>query len=346
MSYAIRAEALVKKYEDTVALDGVDLEVTAGEVVAVLGPNGAGKTTTVRILAGLLRPDAGHATVDGFDVAEDEARVRALVGVGGLSEPTGPIAQAGQAGRAELPERYAEAEAYLSGTEHLVLRGRLLGMSKRDARTRAAELLEFFDLTDAATRPLNAFSGGLRRRLDLAASVVGRPRVVLLDEPTAGLASRARQEIGDLVRRLAADGTTVLFTTESAEEADRLSDRILVLDRGRVVTEGTPEELKRRTGSQTLQVRPTLTGDVDTVHRILTELTGATPERDVSPGLLTVPIADPMLISTLVRRLDGAGIATDELALRLPGLDDALLTLTARPAGDADRAVTAESKVA
>ncbi|MFD7320413.1 ABC transporter ATP-binding protein [Streptomyces sp. NPDC059875] len=335
MSYAIRAEALVKKYEDTVALDGVDLEVAAGEVVGVLGPKGAGKTTTVRILAGMLPPDAGRAAVVGCDVVADEARVLGLVGVCGLTGPAAPITVAG---RTEPPERFAAAEQHLSGAEHLVLRGRLLGMAKRDARARAAELVAFFELTDAATRPLSAFSGGLRRRLDLAVSVVGRPPVVLLDEPTAGLASRAREEIGDMVRRLAADGTTVLFTTESAEEADRLSDRILVLDRGRVLAVGAPDELKRRDGSQTLRVRPTLTADVDTVARILSELTGATPDREASTGLLTVPISDPMLISALVRRLDGAGIATDELGLRLPGLNDVLLTLTARPSEEADRA--------
>ncbi|MGW6158264.1 ATP-binding cassette domain-containing protein [Streptomyces sp. NPDC055144] len=307
MSYAIRAEGLVKRYGDMVALDGVDLEVPAGKVIGVLGPNGAGKTTTVRILSTLMRPDAGRATVGGFDVVKDPVRVRGLIGLTG---------------------QYASVDEGLSGVENLVLLGRLLGLSRRDARARAAELLEQFELTDAATRPISTFSGGMRRRLDLAASLVGRPRVLYLDEPTTGLDPHARQEVWGVVRRLVADGATVLLTTQYLEEADQLADGITVFDHGRVVAEGRPDELKRRVGGQTLQVRPTVLADLGQVGRILADLTGTAPVHDANTGLLTVPVADPMLVSALVRRLDGAGIAADELGLRLPSLDEVFLALT------------------
>ncbi|MEV0526709.1 ATP-binding cassette domain-containing protein [Streptomyces sp. NPDC050439] len=307
MSYAIKAEGLVKKYGDFVALDGVDLEVPAGQVIGVLGPNGAGKTTTVRILSTLLRPDAGHATVGGHDVVRDQVRVRGLIGLTG---------------------QCASVDEELSGAENLVLLGRLLDLSRRDAKARAAELLEQFELTEAAQRPISTFSGGMRRRLDLAASLVGRPEVLYLDEPTTGLDPHARKEVWSVVRRLVADGATVLLTTQYLEEADQLADSITVFDRGRVVAEGRPDELKRRVGGQTLQVRPTVAGDLDVVSGILAELTGTAPQRDTDNGLLTVPVDDPMLVSALVRRLDGAGITADELGLRLPSLDEVFLALT------------------
>jgi oleandomycin transport system ATP-binding protein len=318
MSYAIRAEGLVKRYGDMVALDGVDLEVPAGKVIGVLGPNGAGKTTTVRILSTLMRPDAGCATVGGFDVVKDPVRVRGLIGLTG---------------------QYASVDEGLSGVENLVLLGRLLGLSRRDARARAAELLEQFELTEAATRPISTFSGGMRRMLDLAASLVGRPQVLYLDEPTTGLDPHARQEVWGVVRRLVADGATVLLTTQYLEEADQLADGITVFDHGRVVAEGRPDELKRRVGGQTLQVRPTVLADLGQVGRILAELTGAAPVHDANTGLLTVPVADPMLVSALVRRLDGAGIAADELCLRLPSLEEVFLALTDRPAPAPGRAI-------
>ncbi|GAA3152369.1 ATP-binding cassette domain-containing protein [Streptomyces rectiviolaceus] len=311
MSYAIKAEGLVKKYGDFVALDGVDLEVPAGKVIGVLGPNGAGKTTTVRILSTLLRPDAGHATVGGHDVVRDQVRVRGLIGLTG---------------------QYASVDEELSGAENLVLLGRLLDLSRRDAKARAVELLEQFELTEAAQRPISTFSGGMRRRLDLAASLVGRPQVLYLDEPTTGLDPHARKEVWSVVRRLVADGATVLLTTQYLEEADQLADSITVFDRGRVVAEGRPDELKRRVGGQTLQVRPTVARDLDTVSGILAELTGAAPQHDADNGLLTVPVDDPMLISALVRRLDGAGITADELGLRLPSLDEVFLALTGKTA--------------
>ncbi|MFD1939691.1 ATP-binding cassette domain-containing protein [Nonomuraea mangrovi] len=307
MSYAIRAEGLVKRYGDMVALNGVDLEVPVGRVVGVLGPNGAGKTTTVRILATLMRPDGGHATVGGYDVVKDPVRVRSLIGLTG---------------------QYASVDESLSGSENLVLLGRLLNLSTRQAKARAAELLERFELTDAAARPIATFSGGMRRRLDLAASLVGRPQVLYLDEPTTGLDPHTRNEVWDVVRGLVADGSTVLLTTQYLEEADQLADRITVIDQGRVVAEGRPGELKRRVGGQILHVRPTLPGDLDAVSRILTELTGHTPDRDENTGLLTVPAVDSMLVSALVRRLDAAGITADEVGLRLPSLDEVFLALT------------------
>ncbi|MGP9019631.1 ATP-binding cassette domain-containing protein [Streptomyces sp. BR1] len=315
MSYAIRAEGLVKRYGDFVALDGVDLEVPAGKVIGVLGPNGAGKTTTVRILSTLIRPDAGRATVGGHDVVRDPVRVRQLIGLTG---------------------QYASVDEALSGTENLVLIGRLLDMPKRAAKARATELLEQFSLTEAASRPISTFSGGMRRRLDLAASLVGRPQVIYLDEPTTGLDPHARNEVWDVVRALVADGSTVLLTTQYLEEADQLADSITVFDRGRVVAEGSPGELKRRVGGQIMQVRPTLSTDVAAVAGILTELTGAAPAHEQHTSLLTVPADNPLLVSALARRLDAAGIGADEMGLRLPSLDEVFLALTGRTSSTDD----------
>jgi oleandomycin transport system ATP-binding protein len=309
MSLAIRAEGLVKHYGETKALDGVDLEVPEGKVVGVLGPNGAGKTTAVRVLATLLRPDAGHATVGGHDVVKNPRAVRSLIGLTG---------------------QYASVDEDLSGTENLVLLARLLDFSRTGARARAAELLEQFELTDAAGRAAKTYSGGMRRRLDLAASLVGNPSVLYLDEPTTGLDPHARNEVWAVVRKLVANGVTVLLTTQYLEEADQLADTITVFDHGRVVAEGRPDELKRRVGGQTLQVRPTSLRDLDAVQRILGDLTGVRPNRDDDTGLLTAPVSDPVLLSTLVRKLDEAGITADELALRLPSLDEVFLSLTGK----------------
>jgi oleandomycin transport system ATP-binding protein len=307
MSYAIEAQGLVKRFGKTVALDGVDLVVPAGKVVGLLGPNGAGKTTAVRILATLLRADAGRASVGGYDVVSAAVAVRSLIGLTG---------------------QYASVDEDLTGAENLTLIGRLLNMSRPAARKRAEELLARFELGEAGDRALKTYSGGLRRRLDLAASLVGRPAVLFLDEPTTGLDPQARPEVWEIVRNLVADGTTVLLTTQYLDEADQLADLITVLDHGKVIAEGRPDELKRRTGGQTLQVRPAEAGDLDTVATILLELTGAAPNRDDDTGLLTAPVDDPVLLSAVVRRLDDWGITVDELALRLPSLDDVFLALT------------------
>ena len=318
MSFAIRAEGLVKRFGPTTALAGVDLEVPAGTIRGVLGPNGAGKTTAVRVLATLLRPDAGQATVAGHDVVRQPVAVRARIGLTG---------------------QYASVDEELTGQENLVLIGRLLEMSRRDARARAAELLDRFELTEAGGRAVRTYSGGMRRRLDLAASLVGRPEVLYLDEPTTGLDPRSRNQVWDLVRGLSAEeGVTVLLTTQYLEEADQLADRISVIDSGRVVADGRAEELKRRTGGQTLQVRPSDAADLPRVRGILAELTGARPKVSEDSGLLTAPVDDPVLLSTLVRRLDDAGITADELALRLPSLDEVFLAITDRPAADEEDA--------
>jgi oleandomycin transport system ATP-binding protein len=305
MSQAILAEGLVKRFGKTTALDGVNLSVPTGTVLGVLGPNGAGKTTAVRILATLLRADEGHASVGGYDVRENPVAVRSLVGLTG---------------------QYASVDEDLSGRENLVLIGRLLDFNRQDAKARAAELLASFELTDAGDRAIKTYSGGMRRRLDLAASLVGRPQVLFLDEPTTGLDPHARSEVWQLVRKLVAEGTTVLLTTQYLDEADQLADEITVIDHGKVIAHGRQDELKRRTGGQTLQVRPNLLTDVDTVATILHELSGTVPNRD--DGLLTIPVDDPVLLSAVVRRLDDWGITVDELALRLPSLDDVFLALT------------------
>ncbi|MEU6128690.1 ATP-binding cassette domain-containing protein [Saccharopolyspora sp. NPDC047091] len=313
MSYAIQAEGLVKRFGATTALDGVDLAAPTGSILGVLGPNGAGKTTAVRILATLLRPDAGRATVAGRDLQREAVAVRGRIGLTG---------------------QYASVDEELTGVENLVLIGRLLELPRRDARARAAELLERFGLTDAGGRAIKTYSGGMRRRLDLAASIVGRPEVLYLDEPTTGLDPRSRNQVWDMVTGLTDEGVTVLLTTQYLEEADQLADRISVIDHGRVVAEGRADELKRRTGKQTLQVRPSGAEDVPEVRRIVAELTGAQPATADDGGLITAPVDDPVLLSTLVRRLDDAGITADELALRLPSLDEVFLALTGKPAAE------------
>ena len=306
---AVQAEGLVKRFGDTVALDGVDLAVPRGKVLGVLGPNGAGKTTAVRVLATLLRPDEGWARVGGHDVATDATAVRGLIGLTG---------------------QYASIDEDLSGTENLVLIGRLLGLPKAEARSRAADLMARFELTEAAGRSVKTYSGGMRRRADLAASLVGRPEVLYLDEPTTGLDPHSRNEVWATIRALVDDGVTVLLTTQYLEEADQLADLITVIDHGKVIANGTPNELKRRTGSQALQVRPSLAADLPAVAEILRRLTGVDPIADTESGLLSTPVDNSLLLSALVRSLDEAGITADELALRLPSLDEVFLTLTGR----------------
>ncbi|MCZ7436066.1 ATP-binding cassette domain-containing protein [Micromonospora sp. WMMC241] len=312
MSYAFEAEGLVKRFGTTTALAGIDLAARRGTVLGVLGPNGAGKTTAVRILATLLRPDSGRATVGGHDVVRDAGQVRRLIGLTG---------------------QYASVDEDLTGTQNLVLIGRLLDLSRRDARARAAELLAWFDLTDAAGRPAKTYSGGMRRRLDLAASLVGRPDVIYLDEPTTGLDPAKREEMWGVVRSLVDDGSTVLLTTQYLDEADALADEISVIDHGRVIAHGTPGELKRIAGSQTIVVRPTEPERIGEVADILRAGTGAEPELP-RPGLLTVPVENDATFTAVVRRLDEAGIGVVELALRLPSLDEVFFTLTGHGAAE------------
>jgi oleandomycin transport system ATP-binding protein len=309
MDYAIWAEGLVKRFGETTALDGVDLGVRSGTVLGLLGPNGAGKTTAVRVLATLLRPDAGQATVGGYDVVAEAHRVRQLIGLTG---------------------QYAAVDEALTGTENLLLIGRLLGMPRGEARARAAELLAQFGLADAANRATKTYSGGMRRRLDLAASLVGRPPILFLDEPTTGLDPRARSELWALIRNLVSEGATVLLTTQYLDEADELADEIVVIDHGQVIATGTPDELKAKTGAQTLAVRPTQASHLPLVVSVVGELVRTAPE--VNGQLVTAQVADPAVLPAVVRRLDEAGVVVNELALRGSSLNEVFLSLTGHPA--------------
>ncbi len=306
--YAVEAEGLVKRFGKTEALGGVDLAVRTGTVLGLLGPNGAGKTTAVRVLATLLRPDAGRARIGGYDVVRQADQVRSLIGLTG---------------------QYAAVDEDLTGYENLVLIGRLLELPRRQARARADELLERFDLADAGRRSVKTYSGGMRRRLDLAASLIGRPEILFLDEPTTGLDPRSRGEVWQMVRELVADGATVLLTTQYLDEADRLAGEITVIDHGRVIASGSPAELKAKVGRQTLDVRPTDPADLERVTAIVAAAVGTAPSRhDDDPGLLSVAVDDDEALPVVVRRLQEDGIPVTELALRLASLDEVFLALT------------------
>jgi len=305
MTYSIVADGLVKRFGDTRALNGIDLAVPTGTVFGLLGPNGAGKTTAVRILATLVRPDGGHATVCGHDVVRHAHQVRQLTGLTG---------------------QYASVDETLTGLENLVLIGRLTGQSRPTARGRARDLLASFRLEDAADRTVKTYSGGMRRRLDLAASLVSRPRVLYLDEPTTGLDPRSRNEMWEVVRGLAATGVTVLLTTQYLEEADLLASEIAVIDHGTVIATGTPDELKARTGALTLAVRPARAADLPAVRAAAAGFARTEPE--VRGSTVTVPVTGGDVMLAVVRRLDDAGIAVAELTLRGSTLDEVFLSLT------------------
>ncbi len=309
MDHSIWAEGLTKRFGDTLALAGVDLAVPTGTVLGLLGPNGAGKTTAVRALATLLRPDEGRATVGGYDILREAHQVRQLIGLTG---------------------QYAAVDENLTGTENLLLIGRLLGQSRRDAKLRAAELLEDFGLSDAADRATKTYSGGMRRRLDLAASLVGRPRILFLDEPTTGLDPRARLELWNLVRDLVRGGSTVLLTTQYLDEADALADNIAVIDHGKLIASGTPDELKSTAGAQSLAVRPADPSDLPTVLSVVGELTKTEPE--VDRDVVTAPVTDPAVLPAVVRRLDDAGVVINTLTLRGASLNEVFLSLTGHAA--------------
>jgi oleandomycin transport system ATP-binding protein len=306
MTYAIEAEGLVKRFGDTLALNGIDLRAREGSVLGVLGPNGAGKTTAVRVLATLLKADAGVARVAGLDVATQAHAVRQQIGLTG---------------------QYASVDEDLTGTQNLVLIGQLLDLSARDARARAKELLSWFDLTEAADRTAKTYSGGMRRRLDLAASLVGRPSVIFLDEPTTGLDPAKREDMWDVVRDLVTEGSTVLLTTQYLDEADALADEITVIDHGRVIAHDTPDGLKRIVGGQTLTVRPMDADRLAEVATILGQVTGTPPE-DVGRGVLSASVQSDAAMAETVQRLTAAGIAVTELSLHLPSLDEVFFTLT------------------
>ncbi len=317
---AIEAHGLVKTFGENRAVDGVDLAVRAGTVYGVLGPNGAGKTTTVRMLTTLLRPDGGSARVLGHDVIDDADQVRRRIGLTG---------------------QYASVDEDLTGTENLVLQSRLVGLSRSQSRRRAAELLESFDLTEAASRPVKHFSGGMRRRIDLAASIVVTPDVLFLDEPTTGLDPRSRGQVWDIVRDLVAGGTTVLLTTQYLDEADQLADRIAVIDRGTVIAEGTSTDLKASVGRSSLHLRLADEAQCDLAERLVALTLDTTPRRTPEAGVITAPVADPDLVADLMLRLRAEGVGIDEIGVQRPSLDEVFLTLTGRAAEDDDTERTA-----
>ncbi|MCW3013857.1 MAG: hypothetical protein JWO02_949 [Solirubrobacterales bacterium] len=307
----ISAETLVKSFGSTVALAGVDITVQRGTVLGLLGRNGAGKTTLVRILATLLAPDVGSARIDGADVVRNAHAVRARIGLAG---------------------QFAAVDETLTGRENLELVGRLYGLRRHEARARAREVLERLTLTAAADRMVITYSGGMRRRLDLGASLVGRPLVLIMDEPTTGLDPGTRIELWKFIEELVREGTTLLLTTQYLEEADRLADRIAVIDRGRMVAEGSPDELKQRLGGDVLEVRSAEFGDLDRLVSLLAGLGSGRPVADVRGQRVTLPTTDR--VATLLaaaRRIDEAGIQVDDISLRRPSLDDVFLALTTRP---------------
>ncbi len=311
---AIEATGLHKTFGDTKALAGVDLAARKGSVLAVLGPNGAGKTTAVRILATLLRADGGTARVNGFDVRKQPDKVRESIGLTG---------------------QFASVDDDLTGRQNLVMIGQLLDLPKRAARQRAEELLAWFDLTEAADRVAKKYSGGMRRRLDLAASLVGRPQVIFLDEPTTGLDPAKREDMWDVVRSLVSDGSTVLLTTQYLEEADALADEITVIDHGRVIAHDTPHGLKRVIGGQRLTVRPADPAQHDELVGVLHAINGSSPADD-GRGTLTVQVDGDDVLPDVVARLRAARIAVEEFSLHLPSLDEVFFTLTGTRSRDND----------
>lgn len=305
---AILAEGLKKSYGKTQALAGLDLVAEEGTVLGVLGPNGAGKTTAVRILTTLLRPDAGRAQVAGLDVVKQAEALRARIGLAG---------------------QYAAVDEYLTGYENLKMFGRLYHLSGAMAKRRANELIERFDLVDAAGRIVKTYSGGMRRRLDLAASLIMMPPVLFLDEPTTGLDPRGRLAMWDIISSLVADGTTVLLTTQYLEEADQLADQIAVVDRGRVIARGTADELKTQVGGERLELTVAHSGDLNAAVRAVRPYSSGELQIDTDRRSIVVPVKQgTQLIASVVRDLDAAQVPLDDLALRRPTLDDVFLSLT------------------
>jgi ABC-2 type transport system ATP-binding protein len=310
--FAIEAEGLEKAYGPTRALDGLDLQVEAGAILGMLGPNGAGKTTTVRVLSTLLRPDRGTARVAGYDVIAEAAQVRRQIGLTG---------------------QYSALDESLTGRANLVMVGQLCRLSRKQARQRAAELLDRFDLAGAADRGVKTYSGGMRRRLDLAASLVARPSILFLDEPTTGLDLPSRLVTWDAVRALAAAGTTVLLTTQHLDEADQLAGRIAVVDRGRVIAEGTSAQLKAKVGGERVHLAVAPQSDLAAARAVLARHGDGLPHVDAGQRTVEAPVAGgARRMPDIVRELDAAGVLLDDLGIRHPSLDDVFLTLTGRAA--------------
>jgi len=312
---AIKAHGLTKVYGQTRALDGLDLQVEPGSILGMLGPNGAGKTTTVRVLSTLLRPDQGTAQVAGYDVVTQAGRVRRHIGLTG---------------------QYAALDESLTGRANLVMIGQLTRLAKPEARRRAAELLDQFDLSGAADRGVKTYSGGMRRRLDLAASLVGRPSILFLDEPTTGLDLPSRMVTWDAVRSLAATGTTVLLTTQHLDEADQLADRIAVVDRGRVIAEGTSAELKAKVGGERIQLTVAPEASLTAAREVLARHADGPPHAEAAAHTVEAAVTGAARrLADVVRDLDAAGVLLDDLSIRHPSLDDVFLTLTGHAAEDA-----------
>ena len=326
MSDAIEVHDVAKRFGDVVALNGLELTVPAGTVFGLLGPNGAGKTTLVRILATLLEPTSGRAAVLGFDVVREPLAVRRRIGLAG---------------------QFAAVDEELTGRENLEMVARLYRFPVREARRRAADVLERFALSDVAERRVSTYSGGMRRRVDLAAGLIGRPPIVLLDEPTTGLDPRSRQELWRVVDELRRDGTTVLLTTQYLDEADRLAQRIAVVDRGRIAAQGTPGELKAAVGATILSVRLI---DRAAAHEASAALAGLgaaeQPHVDGSDGEIRLAVDDPAAAAEAVRRLDARQLALASVELHQPTLDDVFLTLTGHPAEEEPAEPTPEQEAA
>lgn len=310
---AIDARGLVKHFGSTKAVNGVDLAVPAGTVYGVLGPNGAGKTTTVSMLATLLKPDAGYGRIFGYDVVEDPVAVRSLIGVTG---------------------QYASVDEDLTAAQNLTLFARLLGKSKAQARSRAEELLADFSLEEAANRPLSDFSGGMRRRLDLAASLIDTPPLLFLDEPTTGLDPRTRAQMWETIRKLVAQGSTVLLTTQYLDEADQLADRIAVIDRGLVIADGTADELKQSIGSSTLMLTPADRDDAAHVARLAERVLGESATLSPEAGRITVALHHPDRVPDVLLALRDEQIEIDEITVSKPTLDEVFLTITGHSESD------------
>jgi ABC-2 type transport system ATP-binding protein len=309
----IHVEGITKRFGDVEALRGVDLKVQPGTVFGLLGPNGAGKTTMVRILTTLLQPDDGHATVAGYDVVRDAEALRHVIGLAG---------------------QYAAIDENLTGQENLEMVGRLYHLTQEEASRRSEAVLERFELTDAAHRIAKTYSGGMRRRLDLGASLVGRPQVLFLDEPTTGLDPRSRLEMWDIIRELVRDGTTLLLTTQYMDEADRLADSIAVIDSGQVIAEGTADDLKMRVGGEVLAIRVADRTQIGAAAGAVLGLGPGGGNVDNERGEITLPVGDDGtgILTEAIRRLDGEKIALADVALRRPSLDDVFLSLTGHAA--------------
>jgi ABC-2 type transport system ATP-binding protein len=321
MTPTIEARGLVKKFGRTTALDGLDISMEPGQVVAVLGPNGAGKTTFVRAVATLLRPDAGTLNVAGYDVAREPQAVRKVIGLAG---------------------QYAAVEPTMSGRENLEMVARLFGQSRRSARANSAAVLEQLGLFDAADRLVRTYSGGMRRRLDLGASLVGAPRLLLLDEPTTGLDPRSRNELWDAIRALVERGTDVLLTTQYLDEADHLAGHVVIIDHGRAIASGAPAELKDRSGGKVVEVHVREESDLIPVAAALADLGRGEPQVDATTRRVRIPVtAGAAELMAGMRRLDSLGVEVDDIAVRLPTLDEVFLGLTGQPIDEAVPAPTA-----